>query len=86
MNKKKKIYGYGFPKEFTLDANYVKKQLSKRTDKGKFIKEYAISVSSGGGSWNAFAKVLGRDIGLQGVMYEFEHLFFVVWSCGEYID
>ena len=85
MKKNKEIiYGYGIPREFDLSIKNVT-AITKRVYKncGKFIKRYEIDKGGGGISINMFRPSKDR---LTGAMYEFENLFFVVWSCGEYID
>jgi len=77
-NKKEVIEGYGFLDEFDL-SNVNATEFIKKAHKnsGEFVKRYEIDESFGG-NWTSG--------GLKGMMYEFENLFFVVWSCGEYID
>lgn len=76
------IRGYGVIHELNLSVSNVKEFLSD-IDTGEFIKKYPIDRSIGG---NILGSVFGDGNNLQGAMYEFEKVFFVVWSCGEYID
>jgi len=76
------IKGYGVPKSFELTVSNVKRQV-KEVDSncGKFVKELKMEQSSGG---NIIGQFAGN--GLEGGLFEFENVIFVIWSCGEYID
>ena len=80
MAKKRIIHGYGVPKEFELSVENVLQQ-TEDMELGTFVRSYDIDNASGG---NIMGQIAGMS--LDGVMYEFEQAFFVVWSCGEYID
>ena len=72
------IKGYGIPGTFDTSTENVVEQVAD-LGLGAFVKRYEIEGSSGGNA-------LFSSGGLEGVMCEFELGFFVVWSCGEYID
>jgi hypothetical protein len=78
----RKITGFGAIGEFDLDADneYIIRQIkSFDVEPGEFIKKYELSKSGGG-------NILTLGASLHGSMWEFENAFFVIWSCGEYID
>jgi len=76
---KKKII-YSVYDEMSIETEDLVKHF-KETVYGKFIKRYEIDDSIGGDSIN-----IASFGGLDGCMLEFEKAFFVIWSCGEYID
>jgi len=66
----------------TLDISKenVIKQLDKEgANQGKFIDFYEMD-------WGANQDAFLGSSKLEGRLYEFENLFWVAWSCGEYID
>ncbi|HUV82863.1 MAG TPA: hypothetical protein VMW53_07310 [archaeon] len=71
-----KIYSHGTIRELDLSEKNIIENLSNE-ELGKFIRKYKIEKARSGSIWSAK---------LKGAMYEFEKGFFVVWSCGEYID
>jgi len=80
MAKKRIIHGYGATAEFELSVKNVLQQM-KDMGLGAFVRSYDIDNASGG---NIMGQIAGMS--LDGAMYEFEQAFFVIWSCGEYID
>jgi hypothetical protein len=72
------IHGHGSPSSFDLSVDSVTEQ-TKELDLGAFVRRYEIDTGGGG-------SILFSSGNLTGAMYEFEKAFFVVWSCGEYID
>ena len=72
-----KIYGYGKLKAASLDIESVDKLTDDIENRGAFVRKYELADATGG-------HIISGE--LQGAMYEYENVFVVVWSCGEYID
>lgn len=74
------ISGYGRMSELTLDEAMFRDIESRH---GKLIGLYPVGEGHGG---NIMGDFLNDNGPLQGYLAEYEQAFFVVWSCGEYID
>jgi hypothetical protein len=77
-DEKNIIHGYGAPASFDLSVENVIEQ-TRGMGLGPYLRRYEIDGGNGGNA-------LFSSGSLTGAMYEFESAFFVVWSCGEYID
>ena len=79
-----KIKGVGAIEEFDLDSSndeLATQIKSFSIEPGEFVRKYELDESGGG---NIIGTALGG--GLVGNMFEFENVFLVIWTCGEYID
>jgi hypothetical protein len=76
-----KITGLGAIEVFDLDelSRIPEDVRSFGIEPGKFVRRYELSKSGGG-------NVMTFGANLHGAMYEFDNVFCVIWSCGEYID
>lgn len=77
-DEKNIIHGCGSPSSFDLSVENVIAQTSDM-GLGSYLRRYEIGGGKGGNILYSTGK-------LSGAMYEFASAFFVVWSCGEYID
>jgi len=72
------IGGHGKLRECHLTQEWVDDFTSEVADRGSFIRFYEIGDEQMGGH------IIGGE--LTGRMFEYENVFVVIWSCGEYID
>lgn len=71
------VGGYGEISECHLTQEWVDDFTSEIADRGDFVRLYELEIQQGG-------HIIGGN--LTGRMFEYENVFVVIWSCGEYVD